>query len=74
MKEVKIPARQGVADIVREKSKAGQLVSAEELLLTLKKENGSEPEGSEDTVSPEALLKNMMADQGRNSFLFAGNV
>jgi hypothetical protein len=60
--EGKIPTRLGAADIVREKSKAGQLVSAEELFLTLKEENGSEPEGDEDISSPEALLNNMMAE------------
>ena len=62
MKEGKIPTRQGLADIVREKSKAGQLVSAEELLQTLKGENRAEPEGSEATTSAEALLRNAMAE------------
>lgn len=36
-----------VAGIIREKSKAGQLVSAEELLLTLKLEDRAKPEGDE---------------------------
>jgi len=39
--------RQGAAGIIREKSKAAQLVSAEELLLTLKLEDRAKPEGDE---------------------------
>lgn len=66
MKEDKIPDRpsqhQGAADIIREKSKTGQIVSAEELFLTLRGEKGSESEGAEDSVSPEALLNKVMAE------------
>ena len=65
MKEGKISdrqvQRQGVADIIREKSKAGQLVSAEELLLTLKLEDRAKPEGDEEIVPPEALLNKVLA-------------
>jgi len=66
VKEDKIPDRpsqhQGAADIIREKSKTGQIVSAEELFLTLRGEKGSESEGAEDSVSPEALLNKVMAE------------
>ena len=62
MKEDKIPTRQGVADIIREKSKAAQLVSAEELLLTLKLEDRAKPEGDEEIVPPEALLNKLLAE------------
>ena len=62
MKEGNIPTRKGAADIIREKSKAGQLLSAEELLSALNAENGSRPEGNEEMVSRKALLDNMMAE------------
>jgi len=54
--------RQGAAGIIREKSKAAQLVSAEELLLTLKLEDRAKPEGDEEIVPPEALLNKVMAE------------
>jgi hypothetical protein len=59
--EGKIPARQGAADIIREKSKAAQLVSAEELFSMLMVEDGEKPEGGEDIDSPEALLSKVLA-------------
>jgi hypothetical protein len=62
VKEGKLPTRQGVADVVREKSKAGQLVVAEELFSTLDMEHGTKPEVGEDSGSPEALLNNVMAE------------
>ena len=62
MKEGNIPTGQGAAGIVREKSKAGQLVSAEELFSTLKVEDGAKPQGGEDTGSPEALLNKVLAE------------
>jgi len=48
--------------MVREKSKAGQLVSAEELCLTLKLEDGAKPEGDKESVPPEALLNKVLAE------------
>ena len=62
MTEGKTPARQEVADIVRETSKSGQLVTAEELFPTLKVEDGAKPQGSEDTGSPETLLNKVLAE------------
>jgi hypothetical protein len=62
VKERNIPKGQGVAAIIQEKSKAGQLVSAEELLSALNAKEGSRPEGDEEAASPEALLDNMMAE------------
>ena len=62
MKEGKIPTRQGMADIVREKSKAGQLVSAEELLQGLRPEHASTPEESGEATSAEALLRKAMGE------------
>ena len=62
MKEGKIATRQGAADIIRERSKASQLVSAEELLSALNAEDGSRPEGDEEMVSPEALLNKVLAE------------
>jgi len=62
VKEGKIPTREGAADIIRENSKAGQLVSAEELLSTLKVEEGAKPERDEEIVPPEALLNKVLAE------------
>jgi hypothetical protein len=62
VKERNIPTGQGVAAIIQEKNKAGQLVSSEELLSALNAKDGSRPEGDEEMVSPEALLDNMMAE------------
>ena len=62
MKEGKIPTRQGVADIIREKSKAAQLVSAEELLQGLRPEPASTLEESREVTSAEALLPKAMAE------------
>jgi hypothetical protein len=62
MKEGKSPTRQGAADIIREKSKAGQLVSAEEIFPALNLEEGAKPEASEESVSPETQLNNLMAE------------
>jgi len=62
VKEDEIPTRQGAADIVREKSKAGQLVSAEELLQGLRPEHASTLEESEATTSAETLLRKAMGE------------
>ena len=62
MKEDKIPTREGAADIVREKSKAGQLVSAEALLQGLRPEHASTPEESGEATSAEALLRKAMGE------------
>lgn len=51
-----MPTPLSTAELVREKSKAGQLVAAEELLQGLKQGNPGTAKESEDAVSPEALL------------------
>jgi hypothetical protein len=62
LKKEKIPAHQSLAELVREKSKAGQLVAAEQLLLGLKQRDPETANENEDAVSPEALLINVMAE------------
>jgi hypothetical protein len=62
VKEDKIPTREGAADIVREKSKAGQLVSAEALLQGLRPEHASTLEESEETTLAEARLRKAMGE------------
>jgi len=62
LKKEKMPTHQSVADVVREKSKAGQLVAAEQLLQGLKQGNPETANGNEDSVSPEALLIDVIAE------------
>jgi hypothetical protein len=62
VKESKTSTRQRLADIVREKSKAGQLVAAEELLTRLTPEQASSSEESADRASAEALLREAGAE------------
>ncbi len=64
MTEGKVPVLQGIADIVREKSKGGQLVSSEELFQGLKPENGAAADDGEAPVSPETIVGRLMAEHG----------
>ena len=62
MKEVKPPNRPKAADIVRERSKAGQLLSTGELLGRLSREQVSISEEKADRASAGALLREAMAE------------
>lgn len=62
MKEGKGPTGQSLADFVREKSKEGQLVAAEELLKRLTPEQASSSEESADRALAEALLREAAAE------------
>jgi hypothetical protein len=62
VKEGKMPTGQSLADIVRGKSKAGQLVAAEELLQGLKSENPETAIESDNAISRRAMLNSMTAE------------
>jgi hypothetical protein len=61
VKEDKSSKRKGAADMVREKSKVGELFAAEELLQGLKPERGETAKESENAGSPRTLLDSVMA-------------
>jgi hypothetical protein len=62
VKEEKTSKRREGADMIREKSKAGRLVSAEELLLTVDAEDAAKPEAGEAPARDESWLIGMMEE------------
>jgi hypothetical protein len=63
MNEGKSPNCQAAADRVREKSKAGQLASAEEVLLSLQGgKDGARPDAAQDAALAISLLNSMVAE------------
>lgn len=63
MKKVKPPKRPEAADIVRQKSNAGQLVSVGELLRNMSQEQVSSSEENADRALAGALLREAMAEE-----------
>jgi hypothetical protein len=62
VKEAKTPTRQRLADIVREKSKASRLVSAEEIFLMVEAEDAAKPETGDVPAWDESWLDGTMAE------------
>jgi hypothetical protein len=60
VKEEKTSKRREAVDMVREKSKAGRLVSTEELLLTVEAQDAAKPEAAEAPARAESWLIDMM--------------
>jgi len=60
VKEEKAPKRQKAADMVREKSQAGRLASAEELILAVAAEDAAKPQTGE--AASESWLDSMMEE------------
>ena len=61
MKEEKSSNHPGAADLVREKSKAGRLVSAEEFFLTVQREDAAKPETGR-APGDQSWLDDMLAE------------
>ncbi len=62
MREEKTSKRREAADIVRERSKSGQLVAADDLFLMVKAEDAPKPETGEVQALDESWLESLMVE------------